>query len=680
MLDELVGLTDPLHVIDEMAIHGELSAASELAGLVRATHRAAAKPEQQNTVDLISIFYWLKRAVLANERGAYSTTRGMLARCEDMFTQVSDDEVRTQLEAAAELVECRLLQLLVQPRLASVHLDRATNLLGVLRPPGIELMEARNRMHEPGTHADSVLDKDASSDLHPDNIYGGGAPSYRHYLKGYLAMNRGDLVQARELLERSLDLLKPPLADHYSRTREIFTRICLGRVEARQPQPSERSVLILQQARWASHELRFHPGSYIAHKYLIEANRPQDLSQTQRHRELWLLARESKVAVYILEAACRYAESLLEDGRPNKANYVASTARTEVANDPFSSDLKEHPLSVRLAELLARTADARNLAIEPRSAWGLTDYAVRELAFVNGVLENGGLASASGSPYSGRRMLLRRIARARGQADVVEISGTHGVANTLLEIREGLKRGAVLLVDVDRWQVNLQRSVANEIRGRPTDCRHRLYATLQAPIVESLKTAHLDIGLSRELCDALKHGSFEVLPLNRRLQDIVILARGILIRELEKRATSQATDTSHLRRLFFKGAACAEIRRAYSTLPRLYQAMATLAKKLDLRVDVVEQSDGRLEIPSEALDRHLPARAVTAGQLAVRNADAELIQHLAIEHDGQISHVAAAFEMSRQALYRAWRSRGVFEIWKEQPAVRSHQRASRPRG
>ena len=85
-----------------------------------------------------------------------------------------------------------------------------------------------------------------------------------------------------------------------------------------------------------------------------------------------------------------------------------------------------------------------------------------------------------------------------------------------------------------------------------------------------------------------------------RPEDTLLLARGFLVRLLLKRGVKDP------KRLIFTGRACAYIRQRYDRIGDLSRGMETLGYRLQIPRDVIEMSDGRLRVPVETLQRHLP--------------------------------------------------------------------------
>jgi hypothetical protein len=343
----------------------------------------------------------------------------------------------------------------------------------------------------------------------------------------------------------------------------------------------------------------------------------------------------------------------------------------------FIKELEADPIWKHALTLRDATESAADNGILPDVQWGLSAYAEKERDFVIRCRgeEPSALVSISGDDGSGRRILLERIAKARGLGGIVSVSAARRPAR---EIEADLERllateSGIVLHNLDLWDRQSQR-VIEQILAKPPVPWRRFFATL----TDRLEEVQRGNQLSPFLADVLhRRYTLPIEPLAGRPKDTLLLARGFLVRLLiakgEYDTVEQAKD------LIFTADAARHIRQNYTSVRDLYRAMEYVAEGLRVKVDLFDGSDRfstLTKLPLEAILRLVPSESSadrgsgrrprpSPARPAITEAAAETVRALAHEYGGRLSRVADEAGIPRSTLIRAWTRSGMLKVWRE---------------
>jgi hypothetical protein len=608
-----------IELIDELFVHGKTAAAHDLALYLASNHLVAMTSVKGIPATELSTitFFRLKAGLFAMEGGHYERARSSLLEIEPLLRRGTDD-TSVLLRVNTHLLWGRLLQLLSLPARSEMYLDKAEALIqksGRDLPQGWGLLRFRSVVHRGGGSRSRELlaSFPQGAKNYAENLYGGLGESYRQYLLARVALRKREWTSADTLFEQSKESLRTRGHNSLSDPIRIgYTLIGRGRAqtkigfESSRPPLVEAGLRFLLKARWLFRSYGFAPGEYVAYRQFMLAHEHLARESGQRpyiqsSKELLRIGKATGVAFWHLEAGLRRARELLREGRPNAANASLNELKHSIDSDALVSEIRKLPEYRQAEQLVEETAAAPDNSVDPLATWGLSNYALREREFVESVAKPDVTAILSVAPLDGgRRLLIKRIAEARGQrVPLFEIGLSRNGDDPLEEMTEQLQQGnAVLLVNFDRWHKDHQQAFF-KLLSRTKEWNRLIYVTLTRSLLDFTMIDEL----SPNLHSILSEKSWDVVPLEERPEDTLLLARGVLVRGLLKRGVSNPKN------VIFTGRACAFIRQRYRRIGELARGMETLAYRIDVRRELIETSDDRLRVPVEVLERYLPSSA-----------------------------------------------------------------------
>jgi len=638
---------------------------------------------------------------------------------------MSPSRAKNLLTVSLHILLCRLAQVEGLPERSLEHLVIADELLYPERLLGSSMLRARSELENSPTRALRVLIEGnaarevdtAEADVESaftklPHVLGAYAQHYLRYLLGriYIELEQWDDAEC-EIGSSDDSLRAIAHRDRIDPLREAFGKVARARIKAGRGRSNSGGTRQIDEGCRELREgislfrtLNFTPGQYVSARYLTELYRPErgTAEAVRAYKDLLDLARRSGVLRFQLQAAVRYADEVLEYGRPNAAHAALGSFRTGPGE--FARELRRDPVWRRAATLFELTAHALDYGVNPRCLWGLSAYAQDERDFVLRVADNPNvLVSVYGPSGSGRRILLERIARARGLLNSrdpapyglsVVTAARRSPDEVEREIGDLLSRNsAIVLYDFDVWSPETQRlahQVIQPIENGDAPWRTRVFITLTERL-ERAESRNRLIPAWIALVDP--RYSWNIQPLNQRAKDTLLLARGFLINALNARQAF-ATETE-AKRLIFTSESARHIRENYSHIGALFRAMRSVASGLRVEFDVFEapgEATSYKKIPLEVIRRLLPIDAdvdadVTGPRSAVlpmaralediTKADATTVRELAIRYDGRLAVLAGEKKIPRSTLLRVWRDRGVLDVWYANGGRKSRQRVEK---
>jgi hypothetical protein len=671
--------------------HGEFSSAADFAGYVAASPMLdGSKQYPAGRPSPVALFLRLREVLTTIEAGFYERARSLLLQVEAKLQVSSRSNVTTLLRANAQLLWGRLLQLQHLPRESLRKLDDAEQLFSLLKtgvPQGLDLLRCRSLIDARPAQARALLAQSIRPDRQNEHLFGSIASHYWWYLKARLS-------QLDERWDESLQFFESATTElnadaHHDKPDQLRSGYTLlgrgqslawrGHTVAQHRSGVEVGLGLLLTARILFRDRRFVPGEYIAHRQYVRVKADIDRLELPTHlpKEAHRLALRTGVLAFRLESAVDYADALIRDGRLNRAKTLLDeVARTVEASS--SEDLKLTPSWSSLQKLHRKTDDAAVNCVAPTARWGLSRYADEELAFVSRCKdESSGLVVVYGPRGAGRRLLIGRIAEARGQTpSPFVLDGSRPDVQDVLD-RVARERLSVVLSNFDQWRIPLQELALHRLEGA-ADWARRTYVTLSVPLTSS------DIGqcVSSNVSEILYRGEFfRIQPLDSRPEDVLLLARGLVVQGLARRGTL----TMDPHRLVLTGDACRLVKGEFSQVGPMVRVLRVLAKGLDVERDLIDAGDGRLLLSSEVLRRYLPpstADATKSASLSRRAtqtppradiawprrgealaADETMIRNLAAWSGGRFAVVSRETGVARTSLRLAWTKNGRWDMW-----------------
>jgi hypothetical protein len=701
-------------LVDDLLAHSECRAAYELA-----SYLASSPPDfptrsssglTENDVGVM-IFMRLVATLAAIQGGLYPRAHTTLLQAHQLARAMSPSTVKNRLMASLHVLFCRLAQVEGLPQRSVQHLDIVNQLLFPGRLLGVSLLQARSELESSPTRALSMLVEgqaaaevaraegkpDLARDEY-DHVLGSYARHYLHYLTGRIYIELEQWNDAERELAGAEEALRA--IAHRERTdplREAFVKVARARIKVGRGGASsggtrevDEGCRELREAVSLFRSLSFTPGEYLSRRYLTEARRSErgTAEAVQAYKELLDLARRSGVLRFNLQAAVWYAEEVREYGRPNAAH--AALGAFASAPTGFASELAADALWKRAETLFAQTADALENGVNPRHMWGLSSHAEDERDFVVSVSDDPNvLVSVYGPPGSGRRILLERIARARGLLkpnypapyglSVVTAArrSAEEVQRELAELIAG--DTGIVLYDFDIWPPEAQwraHRLIQPLEEQGVSWRQRLFVTLTERL-ERAEARNRIVSAWIVLLD--RRYSWNIQPLKQRPKDTLLLARGFLIHALNAR-NAFATE-GETKCLIFTSESARHIRETYSHIGALFRAMRSVASGLRVEFDVFDAPGPGTpykKVPLEVIRRLLPlepdidadapqprpaALPPLRSRADITKVDAATVAELAIRYDGRLAVLAGQHKIPRSNLLRAWRARGVLDAW-----------------
>jgi tetratricopeptide (TPR) repeat protein len=704
-------------LIDELLAHGDYSAAYDLTTYLASSPSefpsSGSEPEGLGQSALENMAFLREVAALAAiQGGLYRRADVTLLQARQLLRSIrSTSLVKPLLVANRHLLLARLAQVQGLPQFSLREVLKAKQLFkdAGREPRGIEILEARSELHRDPSAALKILDdcRDEDQIGSQAHVLGPLAGHYFHYLKGRAHLELEQWQEAKEGFEASRAALDEnahagvanPLRVAFLGIGLARTKIGRGKLGLEGDRQVDEGLKQVREAIGIFRQLNFTAGEYQAFSYwLAQADvSAQSAGATiQYHKDLHDLAQRSGVLRFEVDSGFSYAKQLFDYGRPIAASAVldrlmvgAPPKDTDAAakgsestakdSESFAAELLSDPVWVNCQSLQVLTKHAMDNSISPRALWGLSKYAHAELSFVEAVCQQAdrGIVSVYGPSGSGRRLLLDRLAKARGgprtQVDVVS-----GVKRSFQTVRSALdnalaRNADVVLYDVDLWAPETQHRMAEAIRRTP-DSLPRIFAALS----ERLEVAEHKTMLVPGMLSLLPvEFTWNIDPLVSRPQDTLLLARGFLVSALQARGAS----LEEVRPLIFTSAAANFIRDRYSQIRELAYAMKLLASGLRLEFDVFDSEGGNTQykkVPHEVVSRLLahasPVGKSSPGGRAMAGKDVSedilapteaRVQELAIEFKGKLQDLAARYKIPRTSLIRAWKDLDLLDVWYE---------------
>lgn len=695
-----LGLRGPerVHLVDDLLAHGEYRAAFDLASVVAVDPLFDSTQDEAHHLqpeDLGAIVTMrLLAAVAAIQGGLYRRAYSSLIQARHVLQRLRCCNTREAFELTIDVLFCRLAQGLALPQralefVAALEARKSPTLVG------LPLLKARSELdHDPATALDTLNDGRVVGELdRPDHILGHHARYYFHYFMCRASLDLGDWDKADSELSYAterLALLRH--LDHEDTLRYAFLKIAGARIKIGRTRSLRDGVRefdqgrkMLREAIYAFRREQFTPGEYVASKYLVQTDEPGPATaeRIRAARDVYSLARASNILRFQADAAVIYAHLSLDYGRPNAVH--AALGPFSEPPPPFMRELSSSPTWKEANRLFNDTRDAIHNGIDPLAMWGMSRYARDELDFVKTVVgDRSAIATASGLPGSGRRILLERISRAR-QPDQLPRSSPatwlHVIAanpaspfDTVNEFKAQLKAGSnLVLLDFDLWGSDAQAracTVMSDADKAAADWRQRVYVTLtdsfeSALINNRLVPACLDFIQSRFACT--------IEPLEKRREDTLLLARGFLVTALYARGAFETLQEA--KQVIFSSDAAKHIYETHSHIGRLYKTMLSVASQLRPAFDIYDSVDSYTSYKTVSLDviRRLTETTtmesedspVAAGR-DLLHANADQVRELAKRYRGRLSALAADVNIARATLIRSWKERGLMDIWYEE--------------
>lgn len=678
-----------LLLVDELLAHTRFTAAADLAAYMAAT--ASLSPQwSQGRDQYVQVYLRLKGAQAAMEASAHGRARSVLLQVKTLCARLPECELTALLRANWHLLSGRLSQLSFLTLRSKTRLLEAQAAFTAAKdlPPGFQLLLLRNEMDwNPVETRFRLQELDPSTVAwSPGHVLAGYGEHYLEYLRGRADLATRSWEEARQRFVSAAQLLPvhghagfaDPIRQGYCLLGEGRALVELGTSE-RIAAFVEEGLGLLLKARWQFKTEAFPPGEYLAYRaYSVakarnERNRGMSL---KRLKEVATLATRTRIIPFQVEAGLDYAIALHDEGR------IALTRSTlkdviRVADDSMAGEVREGEQWRRVLALVKRVENARQNGVDPFELWGVSEYALKESEFVRKAVEQGLLVSVFGQKGCGRRILITRIANARGQGGSLHV--LYGENRSRAEVLEEFERQftahtPTILYDFDVWPVDVQLDVFRRLQELQPEAFARTYITLRGPLVG----AELGNQLAPGLSDWFYQGNIEITPLQARVEDTLLLARGYLIHALISRGVA----SEDAKNLIFTGDACTFILHTFFHLTDLNQAMRYLASRLDMRRDVLVESAERSRIPAEVLRRELrPRTAESPGRPKdsrpnvgrrrggsrpeILIADRAQVIDLYRRFKGKISPMADFHGIPRSTLIKRWTQSGMMKVWNE---------------
>lgn len=683
-----------LSLVDDLVVHGDFAPAYDLASYLAASPsplpaapRRAGKAFEMGAVTVLR----LTAALAAIQGGLYHRAFMSLIKIRQLLKHLPSAEPTQLLKANHDILMGRLAQVQGLPQVATQALKDAEERFKALGkvPPGLAVLQARSRLETNPGEALRDMEKLEGSDGHvtDDHVLGIFAEHYYYYLRGRLHLQLEHWAEAQSDFNTAQGCLDCCRHDgQVDRLREAFVllgqarvKIGLGRLRSERKGELE-GLKELRDAIARFRQRGFVPGEYFATRYWLELSAPQSQSPEdllRARKGLHELARRTGVTRLQLEAAVPYGKDLFDHGRPIKARSILRPI-LETELGAFIKELKDDPIWKHAQTLSSATESAAVNGILPDAQWGLSAYAEKEVEFVIRCRDeqSNALVSTSGDDGSGRRILLERIAKARGIGGIVSVGPARRPAR---EIETDLERlcataSGVVLHNLDLWDRQSQRVIEQMLDKRPErEQRRRFFATL----TDRLEEVQRGNQLSPLLAEILhRRYTWSIEPLAGRTQDTLLLARGFLVRLLIARG--EYTSVEEGKDLIFTSDAARYIRQSYTNIRDLYRAMEYVAAGLRVKDDLFDGSDRfstLTKLPLEAILRLVPP--ATPGdprpgvpsrppaRPPITDADADMVRALAEESGGRLNRVAEEAGVPRSTLIRAWTRSGMLKVWRE---------------
>lgn len=670
----------PLTQIDELLAHGEHRDAFEQANLMACRTGAFARAsEVRGPIQYgeTAAMLRLQAGLAALRGGSYDEGRGAIKQAEYTIEGLKPSPAKALLSLNRLLLATRLAQASALPDSARVLLglarqalsERTIKELELATPRGFDLLDCRNDLQFKAPEALARLRALPPVEREPSSqhILGQFAAFYFHYLVGLACLSIGNWDLANE----QLTLAEAEAASRHDgqvdQVRHAYLRLARARarIGSTAGQVTDRTgrqtgTTGLLDVRSQFRRLRFAPGEYLAYRTWLDSVTVDEESRDHFNRELWTLAKSTGVWRFRLDAAVRYAESLRQAGRPVTATAILSSTMaepcplTEAASDPDWN---------RAKSLEQALSTAATNAVAWDQPWGMSAYAHDELAFVKKASVTKGIVSTSGPTGSGRRVLLERIFRSRGLERVSVVTADRRQPHDIpSEIQSHVHAGrAIILRRLDTWPPDLQRQIAPVLQALD----HRLLGvSLTRPLRRALDESTLVAEFSSFLLEA---DTWDIQPLAERPKDVLLMARGFLIRALERRDFFPDSDT--IRRIVFSSSAAKLLRDRRWTIAGLYEAMGNAATYMREELDLYDAEDGFKRVALSAVARHVAeddtrSRASVLGGIDVLNATHKDVAALAEQYKGKLAALARDAGVSRSTLVYQWETLGLMPTWK----------------